>query len=73
MNRFSTNTLKSIQWLCGQALKNAEVTFEQYSKWYSKNLRGGQQALKETWRDLYNARIVDTMNPNDSYIFQGRP
>lgn len=73
MNQWKENTLKSVQWLCGQALKGNAPTFKQYAGWYSHNLRGGQKALRETWEDLYNARIVDTMNPNDSYIFRGRP
>lgn len=72
LNRWGVNTLKTLQWLCGQALKGARPTYAQFFNWYTHNLRGGKEALKKTWRDLYDARIVDTLNPNDSYEFNGR-
>lgn len=71
-SRWSPQTIRTVQWLCNHALKGSRPTYAQFCVWFSKNVRGGKEAQRKTWQELYDARIVDTMNPNDSYEFNSR-
>lgn len=70
MKRFNLNTLKSIQWLAGQSIRNHGTTYAGFTLWASKHLAGGKETLREVWEELYTARLVDTLDPNDSYMIR---
>lgn len=70
MARFSPETLKAILWVSGQSRRNGGTTYAKFVVWCSKKLHGGQEARRKAWREMYDAHLVDTLNPNDSYVIR---
>lgn len=70
MARFSSEALMVIEWFCGQSRRNGGATYAKFALWASKKLPGGQDARDKAWREMYDAHLVDTLHPNDSYMIR---